>query len=201
MKLIAVADIFGRTHELEVLIAKLSHQFSEIHIVDPYGGDIIHFIDEDEAYSCFQKTCGLTRYAQKVLEVTKNKSDATLLLGFSVGAAAIWKISHRDEFHNPTKMIGFYGSQIRNQLNINPRIEINLFFPKSENHFDVTALLDEVSVKKHVHCFQTNYLHGFMNQKSKNFSAEAYDQYLNILNRYSTDLYNDFSNAQLTKSI
>lgn len=77
--------------------------------------------------------------------------------------------------------ICFYGSQIRNYLNVNPKIKIELFFPEHERHFEVANLISRLSQKTNVTCYKVPYLHGFMNKKSNNFNDIGYYQYLQLL--------------------
>jgi hypothetical protein len=67
------------------------------------------------------------------------------------------------------------------ELTVAPAIEMDLFFPHFEPHFDVAALMSHISRGRNVRCHQTAYLHGFMNKDSTNFDADGYHQYLQII--------------------
>jgi dienelactone hydrolase len=182
MILIVVTDIYGKTKFLEELLSHLLGKYEVIEIIDPYDSNEIHFKDEEEAYSFFQKYMGHNDYIKKLFSFLKVKPFQEYhLLGFSVGASAVWSISQMLEFNQSTKGICFYGSQIRNFLQVNPKIEIDHYFPKSEPHFSVDELIGILNNKVGVNCFKTDFLHGFMNKKSKNFNEVGLLKYLKIL--------------------
>ena len=182
MQIIIASDIFGRTPELEDFATDLSSNAIKTTIVDPYQGNNMEFKDEADAYAYFQKNIGMEQYKNIVFKNIEQNLDSLsdlFLVGFSVGASAIWAIS--DKISNQAKAICFYGSQIRSFLNIDPKIEIEFFFPEQEPHFDVTKLISKLSNRKNVKCYLAPYLHGFMNQKSDNFNKTGYNKYLQLL--------------------
>jgi len=182
MQLIAVTDIYGRTQALEDLLKSISKRYDSIKIIDPYDSVEIDFKSEKEAYDYFQKTIGLNGYIEKLRKfIKRNQQFDFNLLGFSMGASAIWAISGMIELKNKTKAICFYSSQIRSFLDIHPNIEIDLYFSKTEPCYRVDDVIDVLTSKSNVNCYKTNYFHGFMNRKSKNYSNEVYSEYLEIL--------------------
>jgi dienelactone hydrolase len=181
MKVIIASDIFGRTPQLEELACRISPNIDDMTIVDPYQGIDKQFIDEQTAYDYFQKNIGIEQYQKVILKIINQSSDNLILIGFSVGAAAIWNLS--DKVINPEKMraVCFYGSQIRYSTDINPDMKMTLIFPEHEPHFEVKNLISQLSQKKNVDCKTSPFLHGFMNKKSVNFNDNGYMQYLNFL--------------------
>lgn len=183
MNLIAITDIFGKTAAFEKLISDISTNFEEIEIVDPYDGNAINFKDESDAYRYFRDKVGLNKYIGLLHEKIKNKNDSKqILLGFSIGASAVWVISKKLQSFSNTKGICFYSSQVRNYLEITPKIEIDFYFSKNEPSYDVDDIYSKISAKPKVRCYKTAFLHGFMNTKSQNFNLEGYNKYIKILN-------------------
>lgn len=178
MRTVVVTDIFGKTNALETLCQQFSTVF---HIVDPYLGAEKRFKSEAMAYECFMKECGVEAYAGILEGVLSNQIDPVNLLGFSVGASAIWQLSDSLSQLNVRHAAGFYGSQIRHNFSNSPSVKLDLFIPKEEDTFDVsifgTALADTSNVVLH----HTAYRHGFMNQHSTNFDSTALTTYLNWL--------------------
>lgn len=199
MRLIAVSDIFGKTDKFEELVSTISTHFNTICLVDPYGGEKISFANEAAAYSHFIKHIGLEKYTELTRKVIKQQKKRTLLLGFSVGAAAIWDISQEPPLSPETQAIGFYGSQIRNKTYITPRIMIDLFFPIKENNFNVAGLIASLAEKQKVTCFHTNYHHGFMNKLSNNYHGKGYNQYLKIIEGYCSNFTTKHLNRTTTQ--
>lgn len=184
MKLIVVADIFGRTDVFVELAGELGKSYQMVELLDPYPRGHHGFADEKEAYSYFKDNVGLEEYSHKLAELlAPEKHAACHVVGFSVGASALWLNSDKPLYHPQTKLFGFYSSQVRNYRHIKPQIETTLFFPKQEDHFDVGALIQELKTYRGVSCYQTDYLHGFMNKKSLNYSEEGYRKYLQLMQK------------------
>ena len=181
MKVIVASDIFGKTPELEDIAAQLSSTSCRAKIVDPYDGTYQEFKNENEAYASFQQIVGIERYKDYILEIINQAKSDLLLIGFSVGASAIWALSEEYPTNGSIKAICFYGSQIRNYSNVNPKIEIEIFFPEHEPQFEVKNLISHLSRKRNVRCYMVPYRHGFMNKNSNNFNSHGYYHYLQIL--------------------
>ena len=177
MSIILVSDVFGVTPAL----LAISEKFGACSIVDPYEGQMMGFENEAEAYSYFVKTVGLDNYLSQLLQAVKLIEHQTTLIGFSVGAAVTWRLSEIKGNHLIKQAYCFYGSQIRNFTHIEPNFEMNLVFPKSEPHFDVVELKNILSLKAKVKAERVEYLHGFMNYYSTNYSNSGYTKYIDFL--------------------
>ncbi|MBT3486212.1 MAG: hypothetical protein HOG03_03120 [Desulfobacula sp.] len=184
MQILIASDIFGKTPALEALVSRIERYYADAKIIDPYNSEYQKFSDENDAYSFFQQNIGFSGYSYLVRQEIKKLKDSSILLGFSIGASAIWTSSDISGLPQETKAFCFYGSQIRNYLNIFPEIEINLYFPISENHFDVIDLIEKVSLKPNVNCTQTSFYHGFMNTLSKNYDEYGYLKYIELINTF-----------------
>lgn len=182
MRLITISDIFGRTRHLENLMQHLTDAYDSIDLIDPYSGARLDFRNEQEAYAYFQANIGLEKYRDVLLDHLQDTLHTEHhLLGFSIGASAIWLLSGMLDFHTNTKASCFYSSQIRNHLEIQPQLNIDLYFPENEPTFEVRVIMKELAQKSNVQCFQTSYLHGFMNKLSVNYNKDGYHHYIEIL--------------------
>ena len=168
--IILVPDVFGITSS----IIKLSKELNADAIVDSYDGVDIEFNSEAEAYSYFMTHVGHDAYLTKLSDAIQTAKTSITLVGFSVGATAIWRLSESFSSNTIKRAICYYGSQIRNYSKIDPTFEIELVFPKNEPHFDVCELQANLSRKENVTTTQVNCLHGFMNPRSHNFNKIAY---------------------------
>jgi len=177
MKLILVADIFGKTPALD----KLAVELGASDIIDPYDGEFIEFTHEEEAYNYFSKNVGLDRYSAGLLSKIERSDRLCFLIGFSVGASAIWKLSQNISKNKIKKAIGYYGSQIRNFTDIVPNFDFDLIFPEQERHFDVSLLISRLSKIPNVKVSHLEYFHGFMNTYSTNYHQLAYQQQVEFL--------------------
>ena len=177
MSVILVSDVFGVTPALLAIAKKLG----ACCIVDPYEGQLMGFQNEAEAYSYFVKTVGLDSYLSMLSKVLESVNYPVTLIGFSVGASSIWRLSANKGNNIIKQGYCYYGSQIRNFTQIKPQFKISLVFPASEPHFDVVELQNILSTKNHVSIDKVKYLHGFMNYHSSNYSEQGYTEQLEIL--------------------
>ncbi|PSX06434.1 dienelactone hydrolase family protein [Photobacterium angustum] len=169
MKVIIVTDIFGLCETTDKMASFIAQHTDSVKIVDPYQGVRCEFSSEKAAYEQFIKDCGHDDYLSLVREsVLKDKPD--VLIGFSAGANAAWRISELVAF-DCKSILCFYPSQIRNHVDIEPKVPTAVIFPKKEASFDVltmnTALLNRINVTTQI----MPYKHGFMNCLS-----DAYDK-------------------------
>ncbi|MFK7864628.1 MAG: dienelactone hydrolase family protein [Pseudohongiellaceae bacterium] len=178
MQKLIVSDIFGKTKQLEKIAQLMT---GDVTILDPYGGKYMAFSNEDEAYQYFSSKVGLEQYALMLFEKIASEKNNLQLIGFSVGASAIWMVSEHKELTNIADAVCFYGSQIRHYTGLTPIFSTQLIFPDSEKHFDVSKLINAVEKKENVNVVKTEYSHGFMNKQSLNFNQAGFDQFLTWL--------------------
>ena len=177
MDIIIFSDVFGITPALN----KLKDQLGANSVVDPYEGKSMGFDNEADAYSYFIAEVGLDVYVSRVLKALASLKCTTNIIGFSVGASAIWRISQRNHCGHINQAVCFYGSQIRHSTKITPCFKIQLVFPKKESHFDVSELIVKLENKNNVEITQVEYLHGFMNSHSDNYNEEGYIESMAVL--------------------
>ena len=177
MDIIVVSDVFGKTPAL----ITLSNELNAIKVIDPYNGIDMDFKSESEAYSYFMEQVGLDAYLEKIREQIQQLTSTVTLIGFSICASAIWRLSEKTTTSHVNRAVCFYGSQIRNFTSIEPQFEVELVFPNSEPHFDVCRLQSYLSKKQNVTTSQVAYLHGFMNYYSNNYNQVAYKEQINRL--------------------
>lgn len=180
MQNIVVSDIFGKTEALEEFASTFT---TPAEIVDPYNGQFMQFQNEQAAYTHFSKQVTLAKYSDYLYERIQNATTAINLIGFSVGASVIWKISGRQRLECVVGARGYYSSQIRHFLHVHPHFPINLIFPISEQHFSVEEVMLALEDRDNVTIRQLPYLHGFMNTHSTNFNAVGYKTELSLLSK------------------
>lgn len=174
-----VTDVFGKTTAVEMFASALSVTTK---VVDPYNSRNMNFQNEKEAYTYFKTEVGLDKYAENLVEeIQLYPNNISTLIGFSVGASAIWNVSSQTGLSNISRAYCFYGSQIRNNKNVSPIFPVHLIFPSSEEHFSIPKLITSLTGREGVQVVQTNYLHGFMNIHSNNFDQDGYDHFLKLL--------------------
>lgn len=178
MRKIVISDIFGKTSALDKLCKALG---DDVDIIDPYGGKDMGFQTEEQAYEFFMANVGLKTYCYLLQSRIKKAPSPPTLIGFSVGASAIWGISESLTTEKVTNAVCFYGSQVRYLSGIIPNILINFIMPRYEPGFSVDELATRLSDMKNVVLHKTSYLHGFMNELSKNYNELGCAQYIEWL--------------------
>lgn len=178
MKILIVADIFGQTDALDTLAASLD---VNAEIISPYGNKRMAFVDEAQAYEYFSQQITLAGYTQTLLAQLNMLTCPTYLIGFSVGASAIWALSEQPQLQHIIGAQCFNGGQIRHYPHIQPRFPVHLTFPASETHFSVTELMHNLAGTDKVSLSQVPYLHGYMNLHSVNFHPFGMQQTLYAL--------------------
>lgn len=184
MKIFLVPDIFGRTPAFETICTQMSQTATDIQVIDPYNGVNHNFGTQTHAYEYFMDHVGLEKYQDILTNKLTQYEQDIVLIGFSVGASAIWRISHQPSLKHVKKAFCFYGSQISQNINIHPIFDIELIFPKQEPFFDVDELIGVLNKKALVTCIKTNGLHGFMNELSTHFNPDCYKDFIQHLRTY-----------------
>jgi len=177
MSIIIVSDVFGVTPALLEIADKLG----TCSIIDPYQGQFMEFKNEADAYSYFVKAVGLDNYLSILLKTVESNENPVTLIGFSVGASVVWRLSEIKGDNLIKQAFCYYGSQIRKFTKIEPRFKINLVLPVSEPHFDVLELQNSLSIKNNIKIKKVKYLHGFMNYHSSNYNEYGYKEHIELL--------------------
>jgi len=178
MHKIVVSDIFGKTQALYKLCKALG---DNVDIIDSYGGKYMGFQTEEQAYEFFMANVGLKTYCDLLQSSLKKIPSPITLIGFSVGASAIWGASESLTTEKVKRAVCFYGSQVRHLSEIMPNFVIEFIMPRHEPGFSVDELMTCLSVKKNVVLHKTLYLHGFMNELSNNYNELGYTKYIDWL--------------------
>lgn len=183
MQIILIADIFGITPELlrlakDIARANEGTQTSCVEVFGPYQEDNITFTNEQAAYQYFTNHVGLDNYTQALAHNVSQITSTTLLIGFSAGGSALWRLTSS----LPAQVkaaICFYSGQIRHHLDIVPNHPTRLILAEHEAHFNVDTLAAALEHNTKVSIEKSRYLHGFMNPLSVNFSEKGYQKYVN----------------------
>ena len=100
------------------------------------------------------------------------------IIGFSVGATVAWLCSEHPSVH---KIIGFYGSRIRQFTQVIPRAETILLFGKQEKSFHPIHLKSTLSTYPLVVVKIVDGEHGFADPYSPKYNEQTTNQLLAYL--------------------
>lgn len=128
---------------------------------------------EDKAYHYFMNEVGFDKSLDKVIQIinfNREKYDQIFIIGFSIGATLAWMSSE----YGVDGIIGYYGSRIRNYIEIEPQCPTLLYFPRYEKSFNVLDLERHLKSKKKTAVEIVEAEHGFMNPFYKTYNLEEY---------------------------
>lgn len=172
MNIVIAPDIFGITPSLNQLVKKLSKQ-ADVAIIDPYHGEEMGFKDEQQAYQAFLDEGGLDVYTEQLKIILTYIEQPVVLIGFSAGASALWRLTDKKLGLHASHFIGFYPGQIRYYLDVEPHIPTTLLMPKQEAHFDLQAVINQLPVSDTLCITQFDLAHGFMNPISGGYDKQT----------------------------
>ena len=182
MRVILASDIYGITPAVLSLAGNLDRQAV---VLSPWDGVGCPFATEQEAYAAFMAGEGITGYAARI--VAAAGQAPAFLVGFSVGATAIWLHTTGAGCHPASRAVLFYGSRIRNHLEVRPRCRVRAIFAAYEAAFDPKDIVAPL-VSKHVAVhIEPGAAHGFMNPLSPGYDAALESKYRRCLRQARAD--------------
>lgn len=171
---VVLHEIYGLNDHIAWVSRRLAkHKFSVIapNLLD--GREPFSYEQAEIAYDFFMENVGFAnalKQAKAVLDSAKSNYQQVYVLGYSIGATLAWLLS---EVGLCDLVIGFYGSRIRDYLTIKPQCPCLLFFPTSEQSFNVDELMFSLSHINNVQLTKLYGSHGFADPFSKNYNKES----------------------------
>ncbi|WP_370224228.1 dienelactone hydrolase family protein [Cytobacillus sp.] len=130
------------------------------------------YTQEEAAYRHFMEHVGFSSAARKIKDLlldVKDEYEKIYIIGFSIGATVAWLCSEEDCVDG---IVGYYGSRVRDYLELTPQCPVMLFFPQDEQSLNVDELLLALEKKKiEVHKFTGK--HGFSDPYSSRYDAKS----------------------------
>lgn len=166
MKIIVANDIHGITAEVATLLAPLG----VTKMLSPWAGDVCPPQDEHAAVTMFLQGGGIPAYAKRIADAVAK--ERAILIGFSVGATSLWHYVATQDCHPESRAILYYGSRIRDALELVPRCKTNLIFAEYEASFDPASLLTRLDDTMTSCEILPGASHGFMNPLHARFDAD-----------------------------
>ncbi len=141
------------------------------------------YLSEKKAYKYFMDQVGFDRALQQVITMARELKvqkfyENIFVLGFSVGATVAWLCSNYGQLISG--VIGFYGSRIRDYLDLTPKCKSLLFFPTIEKSFDPKEIIEVLTKKDNIQAISIKGKHGFTDQNSNYFDSAARDFCFNM---------------------
>lgn len=159
--IIVIHEIYGINQHMQSYCEQLSKLNFDVICPDLLEQDPpFDYSEEDAAYRNFMENIGFTEAFHKIkgiVSVTKNEYKKIFIIGFSVGATVAWLCS---EVEDVDGIVGYYGSRIRDYIELTPDCPTKLFFPQEESTFDVDELISALG-NKTIEIHKYNGKHGF----------------------------------------
>ncbi|MDP1420534.1 dienelactone hydrolase family protein [Peribacillus simplex] len=171
--IIVIHEIYGLNQHMQGFCESLSKQGFDVICPNLLGRKTpFDYSQEEAAYRHFMENVGFTNALHKIKEIGSNIKDEyqkIFILGFSAGATVAWLCSEEEWVDG---IVGYYGSRIRNYLELTPQCPALLFFPQEESAFNVDELISALE-RKNIEVHKFNGKHGFSDPYSSKYHVES----------------------------
>lgn len=170
---ILLHEIYGINRHIRESCSRFRSAGFDVYCPDLYpDGRVFSYAQQQEAYEYFTEHAGFSS-SEKIAACIRNIRPAyktVFLIGYSVGASIAWKCSASGLCDG---VIGYYGSRIRDFMDVVPKCQTLLIFASEESSFDPSELhfSKEQTALTDVHIL--NGRHGFCDPFSENFNPES----------------------------
>ncbi|QJW49230.1 dienelactone hydrolase family protein [bacterium BFN5] len=176
--IVVLHEIYGINEHMEGICERLAKENVDVFCPNfLLPGQSFRLSEEAAAYSNFKQNIGFgCAYPQidALLPKFLMGYKYRYIVGYSIGATIAWLCSQRPNFYHG--IVGFYGSRIRDYTEVSPQCPVLLFFPRKEQSFDISSLIQVLSAKAETRIVQVNAEHGFGNPWSSKYCSVVSDQ-------------------------
>lgn len=176
VSVLIVTDIFGNTPAIASL---QRHLGLPCLVVSPFD-DGFCVDNEQRAYQAFLAQGGVQAYANKLKSSLREHTGIQHVIAFSAGASAWW-LAEAAQAPMLESISLFYGSRIRDHLDIQCNANVHFIFAEHENAFVPAELVKKLRERGYQAEIAIGSKHGFMNPYSAGFSLKTQSHYLNVL--------------------
>ncbi|AUS24741.1 dienelactone hydrolase family protein [Paenibacillus polymyxa] len=174
--IVMLHEIYGINQHIQNYCSLLSDEGYDVICPNLIGKETpFDYSQEEAAYAHFIKNIGFERasyHIESLLLSIQARYKKVFIVGFSIGATIAWLCSKEKYVDG---IVGYYGSRIRNYLEITPHCPTLLFFPQEEISFNVDELisaLDNHNIRVHKFSGQ----HGFSDPYSPRYHVHSAQQ-------------------------
>ncbi|MDN4084509.1 dienelactone hydrolase family protein [Paenibacillus polymyxa] len=174
--IVVLHEIYGINQHIQNYCSLLSDEGYDVICPNLIGKETpLDYSQEEAAYAHFMKNIGFEHasyHIESLLLSIRARYKKVFIVGFSIGATIAWLCSKEKYVDG---IVGYYGSRIRNYLEITPHCPTLLFFPQEEISFNVDELisaLDNHNIR--VHKFSGK--HGFSDPYSPRYHVHSAQQ-------------------------
>ncbi|AUS08876.1 hypothetical protein C1X05_08480 [Laceyella sacchari] len=142
---VVLHEIYGLNRHVDEVCLNWSRLGYDVVAPDLLAGRVYAYEQESEAYRAFMEGVGFAKAAGDVrvlLDELWTTYTQVFVVGYSIGTTIGWIVAKQGGMDG---LVGYYGSRIRDYVDVPLRCPAMLFFPEKEASFDVTRLRDELS--------------------------------------------------------
>ncbi len=169
--IVLLHEIYGVNGHIKDTAAGLEARGFAVYCPDLLG-KVYGYDEEAAAYEHYMRV-GFKTAAGEVAALAASladRHDSIFLIGYSAGATTAWLASGRGLFAG---VVGYYGSRIRDCLDVSPACPVLLFFPSREETFSVPDLTKVLAARERVTVNTLPGRHGFADRHSPRYDAAA----------------------------
>ncbi|MHB8066121.1 MAG: dienelactone hydrolase family protein, partial [Ruminiclostridium sp.] len=179
--IIVLHEIYGINLHIKTVIENFSTAGFDVICPNLLGlSEPFDYEQQETAYQHFIVNIGFEKAAQqvkKLIEAFSGQYNHIFLLGYSVGATIAWLCS--DENNMCAGVIGYYGSRIRDYMEVSPKCPVLLVFPTQEKSFNVKDFVGSFN-KTNVSVHILDGEHGFVDPFCQSYCESSF-QKANVL--------------------
>ncbi len=138
---------------------------------------------EKQAYEHFVNHIGfevLLEQVKRLITVIRPSYKSLSVIGYSVGAT----VAYLSSLEAVDGVVCFYGSRIRDYLDINPKCPVLIFSPFKESSYDVSVVNLQLKEKEMVEVHVLDGLHGFCDENGKKYCQTSKEKTKKIIKAY-----------------
>lgn len=178
---VIIPEIYGINQYIKDWADFFKHQSYDAICMDLSGREhLYNYSESNEAYRNFMIEVSFDRYKEITVYIKQLKDhyDKIIVFGSSVGATIAWRLT---ENRCCDGMIGYYGSRIRDYLEISPVCPCLLVFPEQEKSFEVQSIIPKLEQKDKVETLVLPGRHGFADPYGKDFHEQSGKKALDVV--------------------
>lgn len=188
--IIVIHEIYGVNEHINSFCKKLrSYNFDVFCPNLLINESVFEYSQEQIAYDNFLENIGFKNAKSNVanlIKSLKHNYDEVFLVGFSVGATIAWLCSAEE---GVSGVVGYYGSRIRDYVELEPGCPTLLFFPLEEHSFHVDELIGKLTSKNSI-AKKLSGVHGFSDPYSSHYNEEsakrAFSEMIDFIEQHSS---------------
>lgn len=188
--IIILHEIYGLNKHIEDVC---KHYFTKGY--DIYCPDLLNkttpfdYSQSDEAYHYFISCIGfdINHKVDELIEQLKKKYEKVFIIGYSIGATIAWRCTSNIKCDG---IIGFYGSRIRDYLEVNALSPSLLLFA-DEDSFNVISVVEILEHKQKVTVGILEGKHGFLDKHSDRYHLISSEKAMEISDQFLYNITND----------